>query len=143
MGASDARAVEWIARLATAQVRVSYDTKRTRLHAKAYHFHRESGFSTAYIGSSNMSDAAMTEGLEWNLKVTAQDQPHIIEKFRLEFETYWNSREFIPFDPDRPEVLREAITYAKQKAEAEFPMVFFEIKPHAFQERILEPKFGS
>lgn len=88
MGASDARAVEWIARLATAQVRVSYDTKRTRLHAKAYHFHRESGFSTAYIGSSNMSDAAMTEGLEWNLKVTAQDQPHIIEKFRVEFESY-------------------------------------------------------
>jgi superfamily II DNA or RNA helicase/HKD family nuclease len=138
MGASDARAVEWIARLATAQVCVSYDTKRTRLHAKAYHFHRESGFSTAYIGSSNMSDAAMTEGLEWNLKVTAQDQPHIIEKFRVEFETYWNSREFIPFDPDRPEVLREAISYAKQKSDAGLPIVFFEIKPHAFQERILE-----
>ena len=138
MGASDSRAVEWIARLASAQVRVSYDTKRTRLHAKAYHFQRESGFSTAYIGSSNMSDAAMTEGLEWNLKVTAQDQPHIIEKFRVEFETYWNSREFIPFDPDRPEILREAIAYAKQKADAGLPMVFFEIKPHAFQERILE-----
>jgi superfamily II DNA or RNA helicase/HKD family nuclease len=138
MGASDARAVEWIARLATAQVRVSYDTKRTRLHAKAYHFHRESGFSTAYIGSANMSDAAMTQGLEWNLKVTAQDQPHIIEKFRVEFETYWNSREFIPFDPSQPEVLREAISYAKQKSDAGLPMVFFEIKPHAFQERILE-----
>lgn len=138
MGASDARAVEWIARLATAQVRVSYDTKRTRLHAKAYHFHRESGFSTAYIGSSNMSDAAMTEGLEWNLKVTAQDQPHIIEKFRVEFETYWNSREFIPFDPERPEVLREAISHARRNADEELPMVFFEIKPHPFQERILE-----
>jgi superfamily II DNA or RNA helicase/HKD family nuclease len=138
MGASDARAVEWIASLASAQVRVSYDTKRTRLHAKAYHFHRESGFSTAYIGSSNMSDAAMTNGLEWNLKVTAQDQPHIIEKFRVEFETYWNSREFVPFDPERPEVLREAITFAKQKSDSGLPMVFFEIKPHAFQERILE-----
>lgn len=138
MGASDARAVEWIAKLSSAQVRISYDTKRTRLHAKAYHFHRHSGFSTAYIGSSNMSDAAMTQGLEWNLKVTAQDQPHIIEKFRVEFETYWNSREFIPFDPERPEVLREAITYAKQKSDSALPMFFFEIKPHAFQERILE-----
>ena len=138
MGASDARAVEWIARLATAQVRVSYDTKRTRLHAKAYHFHRESGFSTAYIGSANMSDAAMTEGLEWNLKVTAQDQPHIISKFRVEFETYWNSREFVPFDPDKPEILREAISYAQRKSTDSLPMVFFEIKPHPFQERILE-----
>ena len=138
MGASDARAVEWIAKLSSAQVRVSYDTKRTRLHAKAYHFHRNSGFSNAYIGSSNMSDAAMTQGLEWNLKVTAQDQPHIIEKFRVEFETYWNSREFIPFDPEQPEVLRDAITYAKQRSHSGLPMVLFEIKPHAFQERILE-----
>lgn len=138
MGASDARAVEWIAKLTTAQVRVSYDTKRTRLHAKAYHFHRASGFSTAYIGSANMSDAAMTDGLEWNLKVTAQDQPHIIDKFRVEFETYWNSREFIPFDPAHPEILREAISHAKKQTSAGLPMVLFEIKPHAFQERILE-----
>ena len=138
MGASDPRAVEWIARLSTAEVRVSYDTKRTRLHAKAYHFHRNSGFSTAYIGSANMSDAAMTEGLEWNLKVTAQDQPHIIEKFRVEFETYWNSREFVPFDPNRPEDLREAISHAQRKSGEALPMVFFEIKPHPFQERILE-----
>jgi superfamily II DNA or RNA helicase/HKD family nuclease len=138
MGASDARAVEWIAGLSSAKVRLSYDTERTRLHAKAYHFHRESGFSTAYIGSSNMSDAAMTNGLEWNLKVTAQDQPHIIDKFQVEFETYWNSREFIPFDPERPEVLRDAISYARKKTSSALPMVFFEIKPHAFQERILE-----
>ncbi len=138
MGASDARAVEWIAGLATAEVRVSYDTKRTRLHAKAYHFRRRSGFSTAYIGSSNMSDAAMTHGLEWNLKVSQQDQPHIIEKFCVEFETYWNSREFVPFDPSQPQVLREAIRYAQGSGNDSMPMVFFEIKPHPFQQRILE-----
>jgi HKD family nuclease len=100
MGASDAEAVEWLARLSNVSIRVSYETERTRLHAKAYHFKRHSGFSTAYIGSANMSHAAMTSGLEWNLKVTAQDMPHILEKFVAEFETYWNSREFIPFNPD-------------------------------------------
>lgn len=136
MGASDAEAIEWLARLANTSIRVSYDTDRTRLHAKAYHFRRNSGFSTAYIGSANMSHAAMTSGLEWNLKVTAQDLPHIVEKFVAEFETYWNSREFLPFNPDEPQVLRDAISHARNRTT--FAPVFFDIRPHAFQERILD-----
>lgn len=137
MGASDATAVEWLAELPNVQVRVSYDTERTRLHAKAYHFRRVNGFSTAYIGSANMSQAAITSGLEWNLKVTAQDMPHILEKFTAEFETYWNSREFVPFDPKQPELLREAIRRAGQRGVAS-PAVFFDLRPHPFQERILD-----
>jgi superfamily II DNA or RNA helicase/HKD family nuclease len=136
MGASDAEAVEWLARQVNTLVRVSYDTDRTRLHAKAYYFHRRTGFSTAYIGSANMSQAAMTSGLEWNLKVTAQDQPHIVDKFVAEFETYWNSREFLPFNPDEPQVLRDAISHARSQTSG--TPVFFDIRPHAFQERILD-----
>jgi len=136
MGASDAEAVEWLAHLPNTSVRVSYDTERTRLHAKAYHFRRNSGFSTGYIGSSNMSQAAMTSGLEWNLKVTAQDMPHILEKFVAEFETYWNSQEFIPFDPDKPQTFREAIRHAR--ANSSSTPIFFDLKPHPFQERILD-----
>ncbi len=136
MGASDAEAVEWLAALPNVTIRVSYDTERTRLHAKAYHFRRNSGFSTAYIGSANMSQAAMTSGLEWNLKVTAQDMPHILEKFLAEFETYWNSHEFIPFNPAEPFVFREAIKHARTRQG--IAPVFFDIRPHAFQERILD-----
>ena len=137
MGASDAPAVEWLAMLPNVQVRVSYDTERTRLHAKAYHFRRQSGFSTAYIGSANMSQAAITSGLEWNLKVTAQDMAHVLEKFSVEFETYWNSREFATFDPERPEQFRSALARAKNR-DTSGPMVFFDLTPHPFQERILE-----
>jgi superfamily II DNA or RNA helicase len=136
MGASDAEAVEWLAGLPNVAIRVSYDTERTRLHAKAYHFRRDSGFSTAYIGSANMSQAAMTSGLEWNLKVTAQDMPHILEKFLAEFETYWNSHEFIAFNPDEPFVFREAIKHARTRQG--IAPVFFDIRPHPFQERILD-----
>jgi superfamily II DNA or RNA helicase len=136
MGASDAEAVEWLARLPNVTIRVSYDTERTRLHAKAYHFRRISGFSTAYIGSANMSQAAMTSGLEWNLKATAQDMPHILDKFLAEFETYWNSHEFISFNPDEPFVFREAIKHARTRQG--IAPVFFDIRPHPFQERILD-----
>ncbi|MBM9530292.1 DUF3427 domain-containing protein [Desulfoprunum benzoelyticum] len=137
MGASDAPAVEWLARMPNVEVRISYDTERTRLHAKAYHFRRSSGFSTAYIGSANMSHAAMTSGLEWNLKVTAQDLGHILEKFAVEFETYWNSREFVPYDPEQPRLFRAAIDRARNPRH-NGPMVFFDLRPHPFQERILE-----
>ena len=136
MGASESEAIEWLARLPNTSIRVSYDVGRTRLHAKAYHFRRNTGFSTAYIGSANMSQPAMTSGLEWNLKVTTQDMPHILEKFEAEFETYWNSRDFIPFNPDQPEALRGAITRARTQSSG--PQVFFDLKPHAFQERILD-----
>lgn len=136
MGASEPQAIEWLARLPNTSVRVSYDGQRTRLHAKAYHFHRRSGFSTAYVGSANISHAAMTSGLEWNLKVTAQDMPHILEKFVAEFETYWNSHDFAAFDPAQPQVLRDAIAHARSRSGA--PQVFFDLRPHPFQERILD-----
>jgi len=55
----------------------------------------EQRVSTAYIGSANMSQDSNDERLEWNLKVTAQDMPHILDKFLAEFETYWNSHEFV------------------------------------------------
>jgi superfamily II DNA or RNA helicase len=136
MGASDPEAIEWLAKLPNTKVRISYDVGRTRLHAKAYHFRRNTGFSTAYIGSANMSHAAVTSGLEWNLKVTAQDMPRILEKFTAEFETYWSSRDFEFFDPTQPQVLRDAIAHARRSPFS--PTVFFDIKPHPFQERILD-----
>ncbi|HKK32766.1 MAG TPA: DEAD/DEAH box helicase family protein, partial [Desulfomicrobiaceae bacterium] len=137
MGASDAKAIEWLSKMPNVRTRISYDTQRTRLHAKAYHFKRRSGFSTAYIGSANMSHAAITSGLEWNLKVTSADMEHILEKFTAEFETYWNSREFVPYDPDSPGILRRAIRQAKTSGSSN-PAAFFDLQPHPFQERILD-----
>lgn len=138
MGASDPHAVEWLAAQPCFSVRVSYDTERTRLHAKAYHFIRQSGYSTAYIGSANMSHPAMTSGLEWTVKVTAQDMPHILARFTAEFETYWSREEFVPFDLGQPTRFREAIAYAKRTTPADGPHFFADIKPHPFQERVLE-----
>jgi len=60
-GSTEGRALDALRELG-ADVRVSYDTSTTRLHAKAWQFHRLSGFSTAYIGSSNLTHSAQITG---------------------------------------------------------------------------------
>ncbi|WP_442903808.1 hypothetical protein, partial [Gilvimarinus sp. 1_MG-2023] len=68
------------------------------MHAKSYLFKRKTGFDTGYIGSSNLSHSALTNGLEWNLKITSQEIPHILKKSLDMFEVYWNSSDFEIYD---------------------------------------------
>ena len=137
MGASDPEALEWLASQPNIEVRLSYDTGGTRLHAKAYQFIRDTGFSTAYIGSANMSHAAMTSGLEWTVKVTEQDMKHVLDRFSAEFATYWDSPEFEPFLKQDFERFRVAIGRARTK-DANTAVFFADITARPFQERVLE-----
>ncbi|MDH4461367.1 MAG: phospholipase D-like domain-containing protein [Flectobacillus sp.] len=138
MGATDAKAVEFLANLPNAQVKVSYNSENERLHAKAYLFRRKTGFHTGYISSSNISKSALTTGLEWNIKVTTQEANQIIDKFYKTFETYWEDKDFTPFSTiDDREVLREALKKAKNYQNLD-QIFLFDIKPFPFQEEILE-----
>ncbi len=98
MGATDLKAVEYLSSLRNTEIKVSYNTDNERLHAKAYLFYRNTGFHTGYIGSSNLSRSALTNGLEWNMKVTTKEVGHIIDKFQKTFDTYWQDKEFELFD---------------------------------------------
>lgn len=135
MGATDAGAVKALAELPNSTVRVSYDTHRTRLHAKAYLFERATGFSTAYIGSANLSRPALTEGLEWTLKVTQYADGPIWDKVRGTFDTYWNDAEFEPFDEVK---LTEALEEQRRPAATRSVVPAFELHPFKFQAEILE-----
>ena len=98
-GSTERRALDTLVRLG-AQVKVSYDVARTRLHAKAWLFHRSGGLHTAYIGSSNLTHMAQVDGLEWNVRVSAADNPEVIERFRATFEQYWQEPEFEDYVPE-------------------------------------------
>jgi superfamily II DNA or RNA helicase/HKD family nuclease len=137
IGASDARAIEELAKLG-AEVRISYDSQRTRLHAKAWLFHRGSGTHTAYIGSSNLSRAALHEGLEWNVRLSQRDAGRLLQKFRHAFDSYWESDEFVPFDPARDSGrVREALAAQRGNGGAAMPLSF-DLRPHPYQEPMLE-----
>ncbi len=138
MGATDLKAVEFLSDLKNTKIKVSYNSNNERLHAKAYLFCRNTGFHTGYIGSSNISRSALTNGLEWNLKVTTKEVGHIIDKFQKTFDTYWQDKEFEPFNKKHhSEKLRVALK-SEQITGKNDPSFYFNIKPYHYQEDILE-----
>jgi len=132
-GSTEARALDSLRDIG-AKIRVSYDTTGTRLHAKAWLFHRASGFSTAYIGSSNLTYSAQVTGLEWNVRVSGARNPDVIDKVAAVFESYWHQMDFEVYDAEafltrtaieRPDGPRMILSPTDLRAEP-------------FQERLLE-----
>ena len=93
-GVTQSKAIEQLLELPNTEIRISYNTDIERLHAKSYIFLRNSGMNTAYIGSSNLSKSAQTDGLKWNIRVTNIENPHIIKTALATFDMYWNSPNF-------------------------------------------------
>jgi superfamily II DNA or RNA helicase/HKD family nuclease len=115
-GSTEKRALDELVALG-ARVKVSYETDQTRLHAKAWLFERSSGFHTAYIGSSNLTQSAMVEGLEWNVRVSGTDNTNIVDRVRATFEQYWNEPAFVEYSPTRDgERLAAALDRQRQPA---------------------------
>ena len=132
-GSTEARALDALQEVG-ADVRVSYDQTSTRLHAKAWLFHRRSGFSTAYIGSSNLTHSAQISGLEWNVRASGARNPSVVDKVAAVFEGYWNSGDFIPYE-------REEFLARTAGTEDHLPLLAMspvDVRPEPFQERLLE-----
>jgi hypothetical protein len=146
LGATDRKALDWLVERG-AQVRVSTDTRRTRLHAKAWLFHRASGTSTAYIGSSNLSAPALLDGLEWNVRLAALETPAMLRKFEGTFEAYWEEGEFEPYaaTPEQRDRLDHQLSLARgvdpaaaAGSGAATAPVWFDLRPYAYQREMLD-----
>jgi superfamily II DNA or RNA helicase/HKD family nuclease len=135
-GSTERRALDWLASIG-ADVRVSYDTKTTRLHAKAWLFERLTGFSTAFIGSSNLTHSAMLDGVEWNVRLAQASTADLIEKFKGAFESYWADPDYEPYDPHRDADRFDRAVRATSTPEPSF-VYHFDLQPYPFQREMLQ-----
>lgn len=124
-----------------ADVRVQYDAQRTRLHAKAWLFHRNTGLHTAYVGSSNLSNVALLEGVEWNVRLSTMANPSLVEKFRATFSTYWNGEAYEPYvatDAKRLDAALAAARGADRTERATLQLSGLDVTPLPHQRRMLD-----
>ena len=141
MGATDRRAVDQLVRDFGAQVKVHFEARSTRLHAKAWMFRRRSGFHTAYVGSSNLSRTAMLDGLEWNVRLSQSGTPQLVNKMRATFETYWNDPTFESYNPETDaDRLDEALAVAggTRSKSTVLDLSGLEHAPWPYQQEMLE-----
>jgi superfamily II DNA or RNA helicase len=140
MGATERRAIDQLVHRYGASVKINYETHATRLHAKSWLFRRNSGFDTAYVGSSNLSQAALLDGLEWNVRLSSVTTPALLKKFEVTFESYWEQRAFQTYDPHRDGNKLDAALArngGRLTAAPEAP-TGLEVQPFLYQEEMLE-----
>ncbi len=142
MGATDRTALDRLVRDFGAEVRVNYETQSTRLHAKAWLFRRNTGFDTAYVGSSNLSRAALLDGLEWNVRLAGSHTPELLAKFAATFDAYWLDPAFVPYDPDSDaERLDEVLAVAgdsRTSGRQTLAVSGLDVRPYPHQQEILD-----
>jgi superfamily II DNA or RNA helicase/HKD family nuclease len=139
MGASDPTAIERLSKLPGTEVKVSYDTRSSRLHAKAYFIHRNSGLSCAYIGSANLSRPAITDGLEWTVKLPVAELPHLFRRCEAEFESYWESPDFHLHVEGDLEKFAKASKAEKQHGQPTASnLTLYELRPRPYQQAVLD-----
>ncbi|ATZ21550.1 DEAD/DEAH box helicase family protein [Mesoplasma tabanidae] len=100
------------------KIKIEDNLERTseRIHIKASIFKRDYEFSTAIMGSSNLTVKGMISGREWNIKITEQNNKELINKMINEFDNLWNE-EFVDFsDEFERELLIQKIKENQQAA---------------------------
>lgn len=140
MGATERRAIDELVNRYGAEVKISYETQATRLHAKAWLFRRNTGFETAYVGSSNLSQAALLDGLEWNVRLSSVATPALLQKFEVTFDSYWEQRAFQSYNPERDGERLDAALERNggRRTAAPDAATGLEVQPFLHQEEMLE-----
>ena len=138
MQATDYDAIIQLSSLKNTEIKITYDVSSERLHAKAYVFLRDTGFNTAYIGSSNISEQALDTGAEWNVKVTQMEQPRMMKTILGAFDASWWADGYETFVNGEDNERLKAALNKEVDNEIDFSTLKGLIRPFDYQQEILE-----
>ena len=80
-------------------LRFYYTPIEHSFHPKAYFFHKQND-SEVFIGSSNISRSALTNGVEWNYRLSAQKNKDDFDDFYTVFEDLFNNHSILIDDDE-------------------------------------------
>ncbi len=91
---SDPVALDTIASLSNIELRM-YQTEHAGngFHTKGYIFQKSEEYRFI-IGSSNLTQDALTRNMEWNTKLVSTNKGEMINSVLVEFDKLWNDREY-------------------------------------------------
>ncbi len=91
---SNPLALDTLAGLSNIELRM-YQTEQTGngFHTKGYIFQKDNEYHFI-IGSSNLTQDALTRNIEWNTKLVSTSQGEMVNAILCEFDKFWNSDEF-------------------------------------------------
>lgn len=91
---SDPEALDTIASLSNIELRM-YQTERAGngFHTKGYIFQKSEEYRFI-IGSSNLTQDALTRNIEWNTKLVSTDQGELVNSVLGEFNKLWDADEY-------------------------------------------------
>ena len=138
MQATDFEAIKQLSALKNTEIKITYDESSERLHAKAYIFLRNTGFNTAYVGSSNLSAQALDTGAEWNVKMAQMEQPRMMKTILDAFDASWWDESYEPYIPEQDDERLKAALHGEDIQEIDYSNLSALIRPFDYQKEILE-----
>ncbi|WP_227394943.1 DUF3427 domain-containing protein [Jeotgalibacillus aurantiacus] len=112
-------------------------------HSKGYIFQHDEYYSLI-VGSSNITDKALKENYEWNVKLTSHENGDIVHHFRSQFEGMWEqstglSLEWIlRYEEDWLKTLPEKIAEMPERYSVNRVKDALEIEPNVMQQAALQ-----
>ncbi len=138
---SQPRALETLNSLSNITLRM-YDVNASGVgfHTKGYIFQKDEVYRII-IGSSNMTEFALTSNREWNTKLVSTDRGEMAQEILSEFNELWNSPYTVDYDEIR-EQYKTAYRVSKKQREIvkNDPLVHIEkakLQPNSMQVRFI------